>query len=60
MLSFVSMLFVARHIYSNQAAVQLLHFQIFSRHTLDLLDTLQGIVESTDGTGLAGTPFLFR
>lgn len=31
-----------------------------STPTLDLLDTLQGIVESTDGTGLAGTPFLFR
>jgi len=54
------MLFVARHVYSNQAAIQLLHLQIFSTLTLDLLDTLQGIVESTDGTGLAGTPFLFR
>lgn len=54
------MLSVARHIYSEQAAVWLLHFHFFSTLTLDLLDTLQSIIESTDGTGLAGTPFIFR
>lgn len=38
----------------------LLFFQIVSTRTLDLLDTLQGVVESADGTGLVRAPFLFR
>lgn len=54
------MLSVARCIYSKQAALWLLHFDFFPTLTLDLLDTLQSIIESTDGTGLAGSPFIFR